>query len=102
NLIVHYIVSSEYFSAFEEKIHEYFNGSKRTFNRLTKNEKYDFLLHSDFVEKALNDLERYEFEKEASEEKYIYDINAKKNKYYKIYKEMKSKKKKSKKNTFTI
>src|SRR5699024_1164765 len=78
------IVSSEYFSAFEEKIHEYFNGSKRTFNRLTKNEKYDFLLHSDFVEKALNDLERYEFEKEASEEKYIYDINAEKNKYYKI------------------
>lgn len=89
NLIVHYIVSSEYFSAFEEKIHEYFNGSKRTFNRLTKNEKYDFLLHSDFVEKALNDLERYEFEKEASEEKYIYDINAEKNKYYKIRIEIK-------------
>lgn len=89
NLIAHYIVSSEYFSAFEEKIHEYFNGSKRTFNRLTKSEKYDFLLHSDSVKKALNDLERYELEKEASEEKYIYDINAEKNKYYKIRIEIK-------------
>lgn len=84
NSIAHYIVSSEYFSAFEKEIHNYFARSKRVFNRLTKNEKYDFLLHSDFVRKALIDLEKYELQKEANEEEIIYYLKNERNKYYRL------------------